>query len=206
MEKRQIEMRPFNKNTRMHHIAIFASGTGSNAKKIVEYFKGHREIKVSLVVSNKKNAPVLEMAKSNNIPTLTIDREQFYNSEDILKKIDIYQIDFIVLAGFLLLVPKYLIRKFDKRIINIHPALLPKYGGKGMYGMNVHKAVKAANEAASGITIHYVNEKFDEGEILFQQSCKIIPEDSPETIAQKVLQLEHQHYSKVIENILTKEA
>jgi phosphoribosylglycinamide formyltransferase 1 len=190
----------------MHYIAIFASGTGSNAKKIVEHFKGHQRIKVSLVVSNKENAPVLEMAKANNIPTLTINRDQFHNSEDILKKIAIYDVDFIVLAGFLLLVPKYLIRKFYKRIINIHPALLPKYGGKGMYGMNVHKAVKAADETESGITIHYVNEKFDEGKILFQESCKIDPEDSPETIAQKVLQLEHQHYSKVIENILTKDA
>ena len=190
----------------MHHIAIFASGTGSNATKIVEYFKGHQDIEVSLVVSNKKDAPVLDMAKANNIPTLVINRNHFYNSEDILKKIHIYKIDFIVLAGFLLLVPQYLIRNFPNRIVNIHPALLPKYGGKGMYGMNVHKAVKAANEKESGITIHFVNEKYDEGKILFQESCQIIPTDSPEMIAKKVLQLEHQHYSKVIENILTKEA
>ncbi len=190
----------------MHHIAIFASGTGSNAKKIVEYFEDHQKIKVSLVVSNKEKAPVLDMARSNNIPTLVIDRDRFYKSEDILKKISIYKVDFIVLAGFLLLVPTYLIRKFQNRIINIHPALLPKYGGKGMYGMNVHKAVKAAHEKESGITIHYVNEKYDEGKILFQESCELMPEDSPEMIAQKVLQLEHQHYSKVIENILTKEA
>ena len=154
----------------------------------------------------KKSAPVLEMARSNNIPTLVIDRDRFYNSQDILKEFSIYNIDFIVLAGFLLLVPKYLIQKFHNRIVNIHPALLPKYGGKGMYGMNVHKAVKAANEEESGITIHYVNEKYDEGEILFQISCKILPKDSPEMIAKKVLQLEHQHYSKVIENILTNDA
>lgn len=190
----------------MHQIAIFASGTGSNAKKIVEYFKGHPNIKVSLVVSNKENAPVLEMARSNDIPTLVINRDYFYNSENILKKLSIYNIDFIVLAGFLLLVPKYLTRKFHNRIVNIHPALLPKYGGKGMFGLNVHKAVKAANEKVSGITIHYVNENYDEGQILFQESCPITPEDSPETIAHKVLQLEHQHYSKVIENILTKDA
>lgn len=190
----------------MHQIAIFASGTGSNAKKIVEYFKGHPNIKVSLVVSNKGNAPVLEMARSNNIPTLVINRDDLYNSENILKKLSIYNIDFIVLAGFLLLVPKYLTRQFHNRIVNIHPALLPKYGGKGMYGLNVHKAVKAANEKVSGITIHYVNENYDEGQILFQESCPITPEDSPETIAHKVLQLEHQHYSKVIENILTKDA
>ena len=189
----------------MNHIAIFASGTGSNAKKIVEYFKGHKEIKVSLVVSNKENAPVLDMARLNNIPTLVVNRDQFYNTEDILQKISIYKVDFIVLAGFLLLVPKYLIRSFQDRIVNIHPALLPKYGGKGMYGMNVHKAVKAANESDSGITIHLVNEKYDEGKIVFQESCKIIPEDSPEVIADKVLQLEHRHYSKVIEKILTKE-
>ncbi len=190
----------------MHHIAVFASGTGSNAKKIVEYFRDHRDIKVSLVVSNKEEAPVLEMARSNEIPTFVISRDRFYNSEDILKEMSIYNIDFIVLAGFLLLVPKYLIQKFHKRIINIHPALLPKYGGKGMYGMNVHKAVKAANEKESGITIHYVDENYDEGKILFQKSCEITLEDSPEIIAQRVLQLEHQHYSKVIENILTKEA
>ncbi len=190
----------------MHHIAIFASGTGSNAKKIVEHFKDHKYVKVSLVVSNKEKAPVLEMARSNNIPTLIIDRDRFYNSEDILKDFSIYKVDFIVLAGFLLLIPGYLTQKFHNRIVNIHPALLPKYGGKGMYGMNVHKAVKAANEKESGMTIHYVNEKYDEGEILFQKSCKIMPEDSPERIAQKVLQLEHQHYSKVIEKILTKEA
>ena len=157
----------------MQNIAIFASGTGSNAKKIVEYFKGHEEIKVGLVVSNRATAPVLEMAKSNNIPTLIINRDQFYNTEDILEKFSIYHIDFIVLAGFLLLVPQYLTQKFHNRIINIHPALLPKYGGKGMYGMNVHKAVKAANEKESGITIHYVNEKYDEGKILFQASCEI---------------------------------
>jgi len=188
----------------MHHIAIFASGTGSNAKKIVEYFKNHDKVKVSLIVSNNEKAPVLEMARSNNIPVLVIDRNRFYNSEDILKKISIYHIDFIVLAGFLLLIPAYLIKEFPNRIVNIHPALLPKFGGKGMYGMNVHKAVKAANEKQSGITIHYVNENYDEGKILFQASCPITPQDSPETIAQKVLQLEHQHYSKVIENILIK--
>ena len=190
----------------MHHIAIFASGTGSNARKIVEYFKDHQNIKVSLVVSNNKDAPVLEMARANNIPTLVINRDRFYKSEDILKEFNIYKVNFIVLAGFLLLIPKYLIRNFPNRIVNIHPALLPKYGGKGMYGMNVHKAVKAANEKESGITIHYVNEKYDEGKILFQESCEIIPTDSPEMIAKKVLQLEHQHYSKVIENILTNEA
>lgn len=190
----------------MQHIAIFASGTGSNAKKIVEHFKNHKEIKISLVVSNKKNAGVLEMAQSHDIPTLVINRDRFYNSEDILEKFTIYDINFIVLAGFLLLVPKYLLRKFNKRIVNIHPALLPKYGGKGMYGMNVHKAVKAANETESGMTIHFVNEQYDEGEILFQASCQIAPQDTPETIAQKVLQLEHRHYSEVLENILTKKA
>ncbi len=189
----------------MQHIAIFASGTGSNAKKIIAYFKGHKDIKVSLVASNKEQAPVLKMARSNNIPTLVISRDRFNNSEDILEKIYICKVDFIVLAGFLLLVPKYLIQKFHNRIINIHPALLPNYGGKGMYGMNVHKAVKAANEKESGITIHFVNEKYDEGKILFQERCEILSEDSPEIIAQKVLQLEHQHYSKVIEKTLTKE-
>ena len=187
----------------MKRIAIFASGTGSNARKIVEYFKDREDIIVGLVISNKATAPVLEMASANGIDTLVIDRDFFYKSEDILKKLTTYSIDFVVLAGFLWLIPAYLVRHFPRRMVNIHPALLPKYGGKGMYGMNVHRAVKAAGEAQSGITIHYVNEAYDEGNIIFQASCSLSPSDSPETIARKVLELEHQHFPKVIDQVLS---
>ncbi len=186
----------------MKHIAIFASGTGSNAKKIIEHFKHHAEISVSLVVSNKANAPVLDMARENGIPTLVIDREYFYQSENILKIFNQYSIDFVVLAGFLWLVPAYLVSAFENRIINIHPALLPKYGGKGMYGMHVHEAVFQNKETASGITIHYVNGQYDEGATIFQATCPLGPDDTPLTIAKKVQELEHRHFPQVIEKLL----
>ena len=186
----------------MKNIAIFASGTGSNAKKIIVHFKDHAQIKVALIVSNKKTAPVLDLAKTHDIPSLVINRPLFYKSKDILKIFNGYNIDFVVLAGFLWLIPKYLVQAFEQRIINIHPALLPKFGGKGMYGMNVHRAVKAANESESGISIHFVNENYDEGNIIFQASCPITSENSPEEIAQKVLRLEHLYYPNVIERLL----
>lgn len=181
------------------HLAIFASGTGSNAKKIVEHCKHNPEIDVSLVVSNNARAPVLEMARLEGIPTLVIDRKYFYEKKDILKIFNEYSIDFVVLAGFLWLVPTYLVEAFERRMLNIHPALLPKFGGKGMYGMNIHQAVKEAGENQSGITIHYVNEKYDEGDIVFQKACPILQEDTPETIAGKVLQLEHRYFPKIVE-------
>lgn len=186
----------------LHNIAIFASGAGSNAQKIVEHFKHNHNITVSLIVSNKPDAPVLGMAKENGVPILVIDRPFFYHSEDILKIFNKYSIDFVVLAGFLWLVPLYLVQAFEKRIINIHPALLPKYGGKGMYGMRVHEAVKKAGETETGITIHYVNEHYDEGDVIFQAKCPVTQEDSPETIAQNIHQLEHRHFPEVIEKLL----
>lgn len=186
----------------MKHIAIFATGGGSNAQKIIEHFENHPKVKVSLIISNKKNAGVLERAAVKNIPTLIINREEFYQTENILQKLDTFQIDFIVLAGFLWLIPTYLVKSYVNKVVNIHPALLPKYGGKGMYGMNVHRAVHAAKEAESGMTIHYVNEHYDEGNIIFQAKCTLQSSDSPEDIAKKVLQLEHQHYSKVIERLI----
>lgn len=186
----------------MNHIAIFASGTGSNAKKIIEHFQSSPSVKVSLLVSNKATAPVLEMAQSFGIDQHVIDRSSFYETEEILTVFEKYQIDFIVLAGFLWLIPTYLVEAFAKRMVNIHPALLPKFGGKGMYGKHVHRAVKEAGEKESGITIHYVNENYDEGDVIFQARCDISPEDSPEEIGKKVLQLEHRFFATVIENIL----
>ncbi|MEM1322657.1 MAG: phosphoribosylglycinamide formyltransferase [Bacteroidota bacterium] len=188
----------------MNNIAIFASGRGSNARTIIEHFKDHDTIRVALIVSNKPHAPVLDIAREHQIPYLVIDRAFFYQTENILEKFTIYHINFLVLAGFLWLIPEYLVRAFDKRMINIHPALLPKYGGKGMYGMHVHRAVKAAKESYSGITIHYVNEHYDEGQAIFQAQCAIAETDEAEDIAKKVQQLEHQHFAQVIEELLTK--
>jgi phosphoribosylglycinamide formyltransferase-1 len=183
-------------------IAIFASGTGSNAKKIIEYFRENKQIEVALIVSNRADAPVLNLASANHIESLVLDRPSFYNSSSLLQQLEQHAIDFIVLAGFLWLIPPYLVTAYNRKMINIHPALLPKYGGKGMYGMNVHRAIKAAGEKETGITIHYVNENYDEGNIIFQVKTIIGPTDSPEVIAKKVQQLEHQHFAPVIENLL----
>lgn len=188
--------------TQQYNIAIFASGTGSNAKKIIEFFEHNPQINVSLVVSNKKDAPVLEMAESFGVETLVIDRTFFYEKKDILKIFNKYLVDFVVLAGFLWLVPKYMVEAFPRRMVNIHPALLPKFGGKGMYGGRVHRAVKEAGETESGITIHYVNEEYDDGDIVFQAKCEVTPEDTPETIQKKVQILEHRHYPDIIDRLL----
>lgn len=186
----------------MKKIAIFASGTGSNAKKIIEFLNGHNHIEVALIVSNRKNAYVLNIADQYNIPKLIIKKDEFYNSNLTLEKLKSHSIDFVILAGFLWLVPLDMIDYFNKRMFNIHPSLLPKFGGKGMYGMNVHQAVKEAGETQSGITIHFVNSEFDKGEIIFQATCAIEKDDSPATIAQKVLELEHKYYPKVIERTI----
>lgn len=187
----------------MKNIAIFASGTGSNARKIIDYFEGHSKIKVVLVVANRPDALVLDMAGAKNISTLVINRNYLYESEQLLAELGRYGVDFIALAGFLWLAPPYLVKAFKNKIVNIHPALLPKYGGKGMYGSRVHEAVKNAGETISGITIHHVNEHYDEGDIIFQATCDITPEDTPATIASKVQQLEHQYFAPIIESLLT---
>ena len=187
----------------MKNIAIFASGGGSNAQKIMEHFKNHKDIQVRLIISNKKNAGVLQKATTQNIPTIILHRQEFYKTENILNELKAYKIDFLVLAGFLWLMPTYLVKQYMNKIVNIHPALLPKYGGKGMYGINVHRAVHAAQEKESGITIHYVNEKYDEGAVIFQTKCPIFLTDSPQDIAKKVLKLEHQFFPKVIEQVIT---
>ena len=188
----------------MKNIAIFATGGGSNALKIMEHFEDSNLAQVSLIISNKAKAGVLEKAADRNVPTLILNREEFYKTEHILQKLDTYSIDFVVLAGFLWLVPTYLVKAYKNRIVNIHPALLPKFGGKGMYGMNVHRAVHAAQEKESGPTIHFVNEHYDEGGIIFQAKCSIQPTDSPEDIAKKVLALEHKYYPEVIQKVIQK--
>lgn len=185
-------------------IAIFASGSGSNAQKIMEHFKKSDDAEVAIVLSNNPDAYVLQRADNFEIPTHVFDREEFRNSDEIINILKNLKIDLIVLAGFLWLVPKNLLEAFPNKIINIHPALLPAYGGKGMYGDAVHKSVMANKEQESGITIHFVNEHFDEGEIIYQAKFKIEPEDDLEMIKFKGQQLEHQHFPRVIENLLKK--
>ncbi|NQT77536.1 MAG: phosphoribosylglycinamide formyltransferase [Bacteroidetes bacterium] len=186
----------------MKRIAIFASGSGTNAQKIIEHFTDKSDIKVSLVLSNNKDAYVLERASALKVPVYVFDRQIFYESEQVHDILQDAGVDFIVLAGFLWLVPKNILRSWQGRIINIHPALLPKFGGKGMYGDKVHQAVIEAGESETGISIHYVNEKYDEGEIIFQQRFNVLPGDTPENIAERIHQLEHKHYPLVIEKLL----
>lgn len=188
-------------NEKKIHLGIFASGTGSNARKIADYFNNHPFVTLALIVSNKPDAPVLEMARGKNIPTVVIHRKDFYQTSTLLETLKNQEIDLIVLAGFLWLVPEYLIKAYPNRIINIHPSLLPRHGGKGMYGMHVHEAVKKAGETESGITIHYVNQEYDQGAIIFQKTVGLEPEDTPQSIAKKVQNLEHTYFSEQIEKI-----
>jgi phosphoribosylglycinamide formyltransferase-1 len=187
------------------HIAIFASGRGSNALRIIEHFQDHAHIHVALIVTNKPTAGVLAHATAKHIPSLVITRRQLQDRARILPFLQACHIDFIVLAGFMILVPAWLVQAFSHRIVNIHPALLPKFGGKGMYGMHVHEAVKEAGETISGITIHYVNEAYDEGDVIAQYPTPLRPEDTPEDIAAKVRKLEHKHYPVVIEQVVREE-
>lgn len=187
------------------HIAIFASGAGSNAEKIIQHFNQHPFIKISLVLCNKPDAGVLQIAQKNHIPFIVIAKEKFFRDNAYVDELKKAAINFIVLAGFLWKVPSVLIDAYPNRIINIHPALLPNYGGKGMYGHFVHEAVISNQEKESGISIHYVDEKYDHGHIIFQSKCAITKDDTPETLAQKIHQLEHQYYPVVIEEILSKQ-
>ncbi len=184
------------------HIAIFASGAGSNARKIIEYFKNSATVKVALIVCNNPRAAVLYIAAEHSIPTLMVNKQSLYKEDNCLEELRLHQIDLIVLAGFLWMIPQNLINNYRNRIINIHPALLPKFGGKGMYGENVHKTVIEAGEKESGITIHYVDEHYDNGDVIFQARCIVDPDDTPSTLAEKVHKLEHEHYSKVIEKLI----
>jgi phosphoribosylglycinamide formyltransferase-1 len=185
-------------------IAIFASGSGSNAQKILEHFKHHDQGEVVLILTNNPQAYVLQRADNFEIPSHVFSRHEFYQTDDVVKLLKSMEVDLIVLAGFLWLVPASLLKAFPNQIINIHPSLLPKYGGKGMYGDNVHKAVLANGETESGITIHFVNELFDEGETIHQAKYKIEPGDTLDTVKLKGQQLEHQHFPKVIEGLLKK--
>ncbi len=189
----------------MKNIAIFASGSGTNAQNIVEYFIDNKRINVSLILSNDKNAFVLKRAEKLNIPFQSFDKGDFYKSTNVIGLLKDYSIDFIVLAGFLWLIPLSLIKEYPNKMINIHPALLPKYGGKGMYGMKVHEMVIANGDGESGISIHYVNEKYDEGEIILQATIDILQSDTPESIAQKIHKLEYKHYPEVIKNCVINE-
>ena len=185
-----------------YNIAILASGSGTNTQNIAEYFDKNPNISVKLIVSNKSNAFVLERAKQLKIDSLVLNKTD-WDDEKLVKNIfKQYDIDFIVLAGYLLKIPAYLINIYPNKIINIHPALLPKFGGKGMYGDNVHQAVVEAQEQESGITIHYCNEHYDKGDIIFQAKCEVTPTDNYEDIATKVHALEYEHFPKVIEKLL----
>jgi len=185
-------------------IAIFASGSGSNAQKIMEHFKKHTDAEVAIVLTNNPEAYVLQRADNFEIPTHIFDKHEFYETDNVLDLLKNLNIDLLVLAGFLWLVPDTILANYPKRIINIHPALLPKYGGKGMYGDRVHKEVLANGDEESGISIHYVNEDFDSGEIIYQSRFKIEKNDDLELVKFKGQQLEHQYFPKIIEQVLKK--
>lgn len=186
----------------MRKIALFASGGGSNAEVIITHFEHSDLVDISVIITDNPKAYVLERARQHGIAAEVITRSILRDEKALLPLLDKYEIDFIVLAGFLKLIPAFLIETFPKAIVNIHPALLPAYGGKGMYGKHVHQAVYDNNEKESGMTIHYVNEEYDEGHIIFQAKVALLPTDTPESIAQKVLALEHTHYAEVIEGLI----
>ena len=180
------------------NLAILASGNGSNAEAIVDHFKNHDSIRVAVILTNKDRAGVIERAARLHIPCWVFSKEQMEEGR-LIHIMEEYGVSFVVLAGFLLKIPSYLIEAFPDRVVNIHPALLPKYGGKGMYGLRVHEAVIAAGEKESGITIHLVNEEYDKGRILFQAKCPVLPNDTADTLAARIHELEHANYPRVIE-------
>ena len=188
-------------DTKVKNIVLFASGSGSNAQRILEYFDNHPSIRVAALFSNNPEAYALSRAANFMIPAIPFTRAEFKDGT-LLEKVKSFNPELIVLAGFLWLMPQDFVKEFHNKIINIHPALLPKYGGKGMYGHHVHAAVVAAQEAESGITIHYVNENFDEGEAILQERCPVKPGDTPEEVAARVLELEHKHFAPTIEKLL----
>ena len=189
-------------NVSTRKIAILASGGGSNARKIIEHFKNSDAASIVLLAANKRDCGALTIANESGINTVVIKKENFRDSDTFRNKLIDLEIDLIVLAGFLWLIPSNIVESFNGKIVNVHPSLLPKYGGKGMYGMNVHRAVKEAHETISGMTIHFVNENYDEGNIIFQASVELDLMDTAEDIAAKVLKLEHHHYPVIIEQVI----
>ena len=185
------------------NIAILASGSGTNAENIIRYFQDKNSACVRLVLTNRQNAFVLERAKGLGVPGFYFAKGDWEGGEAILSMLQEYNIDFVVLAGFLARVPDTILHTYPNKMINIHPSLLPKFGGKGMYGDRVHEAVIAAGETESGITIHYTNERYDEGAIIFQGKCPVLPGDTPEELAQRIHKLEYEYYPKVIEKLVT---
>lgn len=197
--------RKANDNRTITNIAIFASGAGSNADEIIKYFEANKNTKIALIFCNKAGAGVLTIAQKAGIPSLLIEKERFFNGDNYLPELVKHNIDFIVLAGFLWKIPVPLIQAYPKKIVNVHPALLPKYGGKGMYGNRVHEAVIAAGEKESGISIHYVDEIYDHGETIFQAKCEVTVNDNPGSLAQKIHVLEHANYPVVIAELIKKQ-
>lgn len=188
----------------MKNIAIFASGSGTNAENIIRYFFLNETVHVAVVVSNKPEAGVHERALKLHVPSFTFSKDDFEKGSPILDILNKFNIDFIVLAGFLAKIPDLLLKKYPDRIVNIHPSLLPKFGGKGMYGLRVHEAVLAAGETESGITIHYINERYDEGKTISQERCPVMPEDTPEELASRVHALEYRYYPEVIQRLISR--
>jgi len=188
----------------MKNIAIFASGSGTNAQKLIEYFSNNKTAKAILILSNNADAFVLERARKFSIPARVFDRDDLYKNGEVLKILIENDIYFIVLAGFLWLIPNEILDHFPDRVVNIHPALLPDYGGKGMYGSRVHRAVIENKEKESGISIHYVNSKYDDGDIIFQARCEVRPDDSTESLAERIHILEHKYYPRIVEEVILK--
>lgn len=186
----------------MKQLVIFASGAGSNASKIIDYFRDTSLARVALICCNKQQAGVLTIAEKENIPVLMLERERFFYGDAYIGQIREFQPDLIILAGFLWKLPPSLVQAFPQKIVNIHPALLPAYGGKGMYGNRVHQAVLDAGEKSSGISIHYVDEHFDNGDLIFQAQCSVLPNDTAETLAARIHELEHRHFPEEIEKLL----
>ena len=186
----------------MKRIAIFASGSGTNAENLIKHFRTHPLGQVEMVLTNRPEAGVIERSKKLGVETVIFTRQAFYETDQILELLKERKIDLLVLAGFLWLVPSNIIEAFEGRLINIHPAILPKYGGKGMYGNRVHQAVIDSGDTESGITIHHVNQAYDEGSIIFQAGCEVLDDDTPDSLAERIHQLEYKYFPKVVEDLL----
>jgi phosphoribosylglycinamide formyltransferase-1 len=188
----------------MKQIAIFASGKGTNAQNICNHFKYSKEIKVVLLCTNKKNAPVVSRLKKYSVPSFIFSKEELNNSSLVIEKLKIFKVDYIILSGFLIKIPKSIIDLFENKIINIHPSLLPKYGGRGMYGENVHRNVIENKEKESGVSVHFVNNNYDEGGIIQQEKCLLCEDETVSSLTEKIRFLEHQYFPTIIEKIITK--